>query len=103
MITGKDKIKYFILNDKKNELEEENRKLKTQLNQGLYNVEINKGLENIVKAILYQFGNYEIEISEEDIKRAETGVIYIENSYFKFAQKVKLIFKKNYLMKEKEK
>lgn len=102
MITGKDKIRYCNLHDENNELEEENRKLKRQLNQGLYNVEveINKDLENIVKAILYKFNNYEVEIDLDDIKTVEKGEIYIEESYMKFAKRVKLLFKEKLLKRK---
>lgn len=103
MIIGKDKIRYCNLHDKNNELEEENRKLKRQLNQGLYNVEINRNLENIVKAILYKFNNYEVEIDLDDIKRVEKGEIYIEESHMKFAKRVKLLFKQNYLKESEDK
>lgn len=103
MITGKDKIRYWNLHDKNNKLEEENRKLTRQLNQGLYNVEINKNLENIVKAILYKFKNYEVEIDLDDIKKVEKGEIYIEESYMKFAKRVKLLFKQNYLKESENK
>lgn len=61
-----------------------------------------KELESILKALLYNFGNYEVEISEDDIHKAERGNIYIEDSFMKFAKRVKLLFAENYFDTKKE-
>lgn len=61
-----------------------------------------KELDRMFKALLYNFNNYEVEISEDDMKRAERGNIYIEQAYLKFAKRVKLLFNENYFDTKKE-
>lgn len=61
-----------------------------------------KELEGILKALIYNFGNYEVEVTEDDIHKAERGNIYIEDSFMKFAKRVKLLFAENYFDTKKE-
>jgi hypothetical protein len=61
-----------------------------------------KELDRMFKALLYNFNNYEVEISEDDMKAAERGNIYIEQAYLKFAKRVKLLFNENYFDTKKD-
>jgi hypothetical protein len=61
-----------------------------------------KELDRMFKALLYSFNNYEVEISEDDMKAAERGNIYIEQAYLKFAKRVKLLFNENYFDTKKD-
>lgn len=56
----------------------------------------------MLKGLLYNFNNYEVEISEDDMKKAERGNIYIEEAYLKFAKRVKLLFNENYFDTKKD-
>lgn len=101
MIIGKDRIKFKELQEQVENLEKQNDELQYIIQEkGKNNFkykEIVKELENLVKAIVFKFNNYQIEIDEDDIRKAERGEIYIEESYMKFAKIVKLIFKENKL------
>ena len=84
----------------KKELMEEIEILKfknNELQQNVYtlqrNREINYDLYNMAKAILKQLGLNEIEIDNDKIKEVERLELYIEDSYMKFAKRIKLIDK----------
>lgn len=63
--------------------------------------DINKNLLNILKAILYKCNNNELVITDNDIKQAGEGDIYMTKDLMRFAQRVKLVFKENKLKEEK--
>lgn len=84
----------------KKELIKEIEELKSknnELQQNVYslqrNREINYNLYNMVKAILKQLGLEEIEIDNDKLKEVERLEIYVEDSYMKFAKRIKLIDK----------
>ncbi len=104
MILGKDKIIFKEMQEEITQLRLQNIKLQDEIQEkGKSNFEYNKivkELENLVKAVVFSFNNHQIEIDEDDIRKAERGEIYIEQSYMKFAKIVKLIFKENKLKNE---
>jgi len=55
----------------------------------------NEELLRMLKAILYNFPNREIETSETVEDKAKRGNIYIERDYMGFNKKIKLIFQEN--------
>lgn len=65
-------------------------------------IEKTKEMENILKAIIYKFANNEMEISEDDIKKANETDLYMEDSYMKFAKRLKVLSQRNYLKTETE-
>jgi len=101
MILGKDKIIFKEMEEELTQLKLQNIKLQGEIQKkdktNFKYCEITKELENLVKAIVFKFNNHQIEIDEDDIKKAERGEIYIEQSYMKFAKIVKIIFKENKL------
>lgn len=76
-----------------------------ELQQNVYslqrNREINYDLYNMVKAILMQLGLGEIEIDNSKLKEVERLEIYVEDSYIKYAKRIKLI-DKNKIQKMEE-
>ncbi|MCI8362255.1 MAG: hypothetical protein HFJ41_03855 [Clostridia bacterium] len=99
MILGKDKKTFEEIEQQIIEIRLENVRLQSKIDEkektNLQYREIVKEFENLVKAMLFKFNNYQIEIDKDDIRKAEKGEIYIEQSYMKFAKIVKLIFKEN--------
>lgn len=81
------------LKEKIEVLEIRNNKLQQEIYSLQRNREINYDLYNMVKAILKQLGLDEIEIDEKTIEEVKRLEIYVENSYMKFAKKIKLIDK----------
>lgn len=88
------------MNKSKKKLIEEIEALKIKnntLQQSVYtlqrNREINYGLYNMIKAILKQLGLDEFEINNSKLKEVEPLELYVENSYMKFAKRIKLINK----------
>lgn len=77
---------------------EEQKKTTAKINQErlslLKNREINYNLYNMLKAILIQLGEKEIEIDIDKIEEAKRYELYVEDSYLKFAKRVKLIDKR---------
>lgn len=59
-------------------------------------------LNRLFQGLLYNFGNYEVEISEDDMNKASRAKIYIEDTLFKDAKRVKLIFSENYYDTKKD-
>ena len=84
----------------KKELKKEIEELKSknnELQQNVYslqrNREINYDLYNMTKAILKQLGLNEIEVDNNKLKEVERLELYVEDSYMKFAKRIKLIDK----------
>jgi len=61
-----------------------------------------KELDRMFKGLLYNFGNYEVEISVEDMEKAARGNIYIDSSYLTNTKRVKLLFNENYFDTKKD-
>lgn len=74
---------------------EEQKKLTAKINQEqlslLKNREINYDLYNMLKAILMQLGEKEIEVDINKIEEAKNYELYVEDSYLKYAKRIKLI------------
>ena len=74
---------------------EEQKKTTAKINQErlslLKNREINYNLYNILKAILIQLGEKEIEIDIDKIEEAKRYELYVEDSYLKYAKRLKII------------
>lgn len=65
-------------------LQKENEELKKQ----------NEELYKLVKLILMQFGTKEIEVPIDDMRKIDRYELYIEESYMKYAKRIKLIDRK---------
>lgn len=74
---------------------EEQKKTTAKINQErlslLKNREINYNLYNMLKAILIQLGGKEIEIDIDKIEEAKRYELYVEDSYLKYAKRLKII------------
>ena len=84
--------------ESKNQLKEEIENLKKEKNKInqerlnlLKNREINYNLYNMLKAILIQLGEKEIEIDIDKIEEAKRYELYVEDSYLKYAKRLKII------------
>ena len=81
----------------KQELEEQ-KKIKAKINQErqnlLKNREINYDLYNMLKAVLMQLTTKEIEVDINKLEEARNYELYVEDSYLKFAKRIKLIDKR---------
>ena len=79
------------LKEELSKLKEENNRVNQERLSLLKNREINYNLYNMVKAILMQLEKKEIEVDMSKIKEAENYELYVEDSYLKFAKRIKLI------------
>lgn len=84
--------------ESKNQLKEEIENLKKEKNKInqerlnlLKNREINYNLYNMLKAILIQLGEKAIEIDIDKIEEAKRYELYVEDSYLKYAKRLKII------------
>ena len=77
---------------------EEQKKTIAKINQErlslLKNREINYNLYNMLKAVLMQLPTKEIEVDIDKLEEARNYELYVEDSYLKFAKRVKLIDKR---------
>lgn len=77
---------------------EEQKKTTLKINQErlslLKNREINYNLYNMLKAVLMQLPTKEIEVDIDKLEEARNYELYVEDSYLKFAKRVKLIDKR---------
>lgn len=77
---------------------EEQKKTTAEINQErlslLKNREINYNLYNMLKAVLMQLSTKEIEVDIDKLEEARNYELYVEDSYLKFAKRIKLIDKK---------
>ena len=77
---------------------EEQKKTTAKINQErlslLKNREINYNLYNILKAVLMQLPTKEIEVDIDKLEEARNYELYVEDSYLKFAKRIKLIDKR---------
>ncbi len=77
---------------------EEQKKTTAKINQErlslLKNREINYNLYNMLKAILIQLPIKEIEVDIDKLEEARNYELYVEDSYLKFAKRIKLIDKR---------
>ena len=77
---------------------EEQKKITAEINQErlslLKNREINYDLYNMLKAVLMQLKTKEIEVDIDKLKEARNYELYVEDSYLKFAKRIKLIDKR---------
>ena len=77
---------------------EEQKKTTTKINQErlslLKNREINYNLYNMLKAVLMQLPTKEIEVDIDKLEEARNYELYVEDSYLKFAKRIKLIDKR---------
>lgn len=77
---------------------EEQKKTTAKINQErlslLKNREINYNLYNMLKAVLMQLPTKEIEVDTDKLEEARNYELYVEDSYLKFAKRVKLIDKR---------
>ena len=77
---------------------EEQKKTTAKINQErlrlLKNREINYSLYNMLKAVLMQLSAKEIEVDIDKLEEARNYELYVEDSYLKFAKRVKLIDKR---------
>ena len=77
---------------------EEQKKTTAKINQerlSLFkNREINYNLYNMLKAVLMQLPTKEIEVDIDKLEEARNYELYVEDSYLKFAKRVKLIDKR---------
>lgn len=87
--------------ESKNQLKEEIEKLKKEKNKInqeklnlLKNREINYNLYNMLKAVLMQLAAKEIEVDIDKLEEARNYELYVEDSYLKFAKRIKLIDKR---------
>lgn len=81
----------------KQELEEQKRttaKIIKEREVLLKNREINYDLYNMLKAVLMQLSTKEIEVDINKLEEARNYELYVEDSYLKFAKRVKLIDKR---------
>ena len=60
----------------------------------LKNREINYNLYNMLKAVLMQLPTKEIEVDIDKLEEARNYELYVEDSYLKFAKRIKLIDKR---------
>ena len=60
----------------------------------LKNREINYDLYNMLKAVLMQLSTKEIEVDINKLEEARNYELYVEDSYLKFAKRIKLIDKR---------
>ena len=77
---------------------EEQKKTTAKINQErlslLKNREINYNLYNMLKAVLMQLGEKEIEVDMKKIEEAKNYELYVGDNYFKFSKRIKLIDKR---------
>ena len=77
---------------------EEQKKTTAKINQErlslLKNREINYNLYNMLKAVLMQLSTKEIEVDIDKLEEARNYELYVEDSYLKFAKRIKLIDKR---------
>ena len=77
---------------------EEQKKTTAKINQErlslLKNREINYNLYNMLKALLMQLPTKEIEVDIDKLEEARNYELYVEDSYLKFAKRIKLIDKR---------
>ena len=77
---------------------EEQKKTTAKINQErlslLKNREINYNLYNMLKAVLMQLPTKEIEVDTDKLEEARNYELYVEDSYLKFAKRIKLIDKR---------
>ena len=77
---------------------EEQKKTIAKINQErlslLKNREINYNLYNMLKAVLMQLPTKEIEVDIDKLEEARYYELYVEDSYLKFAKRIKLIDKR---------
>ena len=77
---------------------EEQKKTTAKINQErlrlLKNREINYSLYNMLKAVLMQLSAKEIEVDIDKLEEARNYELYVEDSYLKFAKRIKLIDKR---------
>ena len=77
---------------------EEQKETTAKINQErlslLKNREINYNLYNMLKAVLMQFSEKEIEVDRDKLEEARNYELYVEDSYLKFAKRIKLIDKR---------
>ena len=77
---------------------EEQKKTTTKINQErlslLKNREINYNLYNMLKAVLMQLPTKEIEVDIDKLEEARNYELYVEDSYLKFAKRIKLVDKR---------
>ena len=77
---------------------EEQKKTTAKINQErlslLKNREINYNLYNMLKAVLMQLSAKEIEVDIDKLEEARNYELYVEDSYLKFAKRIKLIDKR---------
>lgn len=77
---------------------EEQKKTTAKINQErlslLKNREINYDLYNMLKAVLIQLAEKEIEVDIDKLEQARNYELYVEDSYLKFAKRIKLIDKR---------
>ena len=77
---------------------EEQKKTTAKINQErlslLKHREINYNLYNMLKAVLMQLSAKEIEVDIDKLEEARNYELYVEDSYLKFAKRVKLIDKR---------
>lgn len=77
---------------------EEQKKTTAKINQErlslLKNREINYNLYNMLKAVLMQLPTKEIEVDIDKLEEARNYELYVEDSYLKFAKRIKLIDKR---------
>lgn len=77
---------------------EEQKKITAKINQErqilLKNREINYNLYNMLKAVLMQLATKEIEVDIDKLEEARNYELYVEDSYLKFAKRIKLIDKR---------
>ncbi len=81
----------------KQELEEQKRitaKIIKEREVLLKNREINYNLYNMLKAVLMQLSAKEIEVDIDKLEEARNYELYVEDSYLKFAKRIKLIDKR---------
>lgn len=77
---------------------EEQKKTIAKINQErlslLENREINYILYNMLKAVLMQLPTKEIEVDTDKLEEVRNYELYVEDSYLKFAKRIKLIDKR---------
>ena len=77
---------------------EEQKKTIAKINQErlslLKNREINYNLYNMLKAVLMQLPTKEIEVDTDKLEEVRNYELYVEDSYLKFAKRIKLIDKR---------
>lgn len=86
MFKSKKELKQEIAN-----LKEELKKEKQDKFLILRNREINMEMYNFLKAITMKTPKEEIELSIDEIKKAKRYKLYVEDSYLKYAKKLKII------------